>query len=596
MGETDRTKSNDSPDIDPLGQASWWARFSDPTSPSFNEIQNLVDTLQDQHRRAIHLLRESEARFRVLYEQAPLGYQSLDATGCLLDVNQAWLDLLGYSDKRDVVGRWFGDFLAPGQQALFRERFPRFKEVGEVRGTEFTMVCKNSTSLLVAIDGKIARDDTGCFQRTHCILHDVTECRRTEEELRQARHALEERVEQRTAELSSANQELRKEIDRRNAVEAELREEKERYRTLVETIPHGIQEVDAEGTVTFANSACRRISGRSAQEFLGARIWEVFGSEDDRVKPAAYFRAVLADQPCPTPYFGCVCTQQGEQSVVRVDWDYKRDHSGRVAGLVAVVTDISQQRHAEEQAQRRLDQLAHVDRLVTMGQVVSGLAHELNQPLSAIANYARACRHMLADLEQANSREMLDAAEQIAEQAHRAGAIVQHLRGFVRRADSHRQAISLDDLAREAASLLEVEMRLHDVELELALHGSLPEVKVDRIQIEQVFINLMHNAVEATLSVPKGHRRVTIRTSAPDPNAVEVAVEDTGRGIGDQNSEQWFQPFYTTRAEGLGLGLAISRSIVESHGGWLKAVPNADRGTTCRFALPVQGHSTGGQA
>ena len=419
---------------------------------------------------------------------------------------------------------------------------------------------------------------------------DATDRKRAEDALRQAHEDLEDQVEARTAVLKATNRELRQEIVQRAMAEEALREKEEQYRTLVETLPHGIQEIDLEGTITFASAACHRLYGFPDGAMVGTRTWDVVASRVEQNSLRKSFQIMVDEQPEPTPYFGQDRTKDGKVIDVRVDWDYKRDNTGKLIGIVAVLTDITEQRRAEEQARRRLDDLAHVVRLSTMGEMVSGLAHELNQPLAAVAGYAQACQHRVQILKGEGRDEVLDFVGRISEQANRAGEIIRHLRDFVRRADSSRSPIDINDLICDVAVLLEIEMRLHDVRLKLDLDRSLPDVNVDRIQIEQVVTNLVYNAMEATQEIPREYRTVTVRTSLKDTNVVEVAVEDTGKGLQTKNIDRLFEPFYTTKKNGMGLGLSISRSIVESHGGRLQATPDTERGTTFRFTLlSIQG-------
>jgi len=408
------------------------------------------------------------------------------------------------------------------------------------------------------------------------------------EALRLANDELEDRVERRTEALLALNDNLQEEITRRSAVEAALRKEERQYRNLVDIIPYGVHEVDARGIITFANAMSHRIFDREEGDLVGHAIWDVVEPDSERDRLQEYFRSVVEDQPKPCPYFGQNRTRDGRLIDTRTDWDYKRGDQGEITGFVAVMTDITEQRRTEEEAQRRLDQLAHVSRLSTMGEMVSGLAHELNQPLAAIANYARTCRHRIGNAGLSNCGEVLDSIERIVEQAHRAGEIIRHLREFVRRAETGRVAVDINDLVRDVVILLEVQTRLHDVSLELIIEDELPEVHVDRIQIEQVITNLVTNAMEATQQVPRGQRKVTIRTAAAPVGRLMVSVEDTGGKVQEADIDQWFEPFYTTKSNGMGLGLAISRSIIATHGGRLEATPNNELGTIFRFTLPAQ--------
>ena len=240
-----------------------------------------------------------------------------------------------------------------------------------------------------------------------------------------------------------------------------------------------------------------------------------------------------------------------------------------------------------------LGELAHLQRLSGMSTRVPELAHELSQPLCAIADYARACRHLAQNLQGDGREEVVDFVGRIADQADRAGQIIRRLRESARRADCPRSAVDLNHLVRELVVLLEVAARPHDVRIELVLDAGLPRVTIDRIQIEQVITNLVRNAVEAVQGMPQPRRVVTIRTSLAEQGEVAVAVEDNGKGLEEEEAERVFEPFYTRKADGLGLGLWISRSIVEAHGGRLKAAPGAGGGTIFRFNLPVEGE--GGQ-
>jgi C4-dicarboxylate-specific signal transduction histidine kinase len=259
--------------------------------------------------------------------------------------------------------------------------------------------------------------------------------------------------------------------------------------------------------------------------------------------------------------------------------------------LPAVIESLlaRRQRHAQQRVGQQFGELAHLQRLAGMNTGAPELAHELSQPLCAIADYAQACRH-LAENHLGDSRdEVIDLLGRIAEQADRAGQIIRRVREFVRRADWPRSSVDLNDLIRELVVVLEVEARTHGVCLELALGRSLPKAVVDHIQIQQVITNLVRNAVQAAEGMPPPRRTVIIRTALCAENKLEVAVEDKGTGLQEEDLERWFEPFYTRKADGMGLGLSISRWIVEAHGGRLEAVPGGKQGTIVRFSLPVEG-------
>jgi signal transduction histidine kinase len=239
---------------------------------------------------------------------------------------------------------------------------------------------------------------------------------------------------------------------------------------------------------------------------------------------------------------------------------------------------------ADIRASKHQAELAHAARLSTLGGMAAGLAHEINQPLSAIVSYARGCARRLrgGDLQ---PDALLDVVESIAAQALRAAAVLRRIRDFVRHHELPRERVDLADLVREAARFAEVEAQQLGVALRVEPSSTPLPVEVDVVQIEQVILNLVRNAFEATTSRLGGTREVTIR-SLRTAGGAEVTVSDTGSGVPPELMGRLFEPFFTTKRDGLGLGLSISRSIVEAHGGRLWAEPSSPRGTIFHLELP----------
>ena len=420
----------------------------------------------------------------------------------------------------------------------------------------------------------------------------ITQSKQSNMMLGRRRDDLEECLDQRTGALLSTNRELCEEITRRAAAEEALREERNRFRTLVETIPHGIVEHDIEGKITFANAEYHRMHGYPEGSLTGKCLWDVLKPTFPDAKEIIGIRILEQRPSCPT--FRTFANSAGKSVDHRIDWNYLRDDNGNITGRVAIVADITQQCEAEEEARQHMDQLAHVTRVFTMSQMVSGLAHELNQPLAAIANFAQACRYRILISTLKDRSKILESIEQISLQADRAGQIIRRLRDFVRRADSTRSQENINDLVDNVLGLLEIEARPHNIRLETVLAAELPKVAVDRVQIEQVITNLVKNALDATRDLSPELRFVTLRTEINAQKMLQVSVIDAGKGIAGDELARAFEPFYTTKQSGMGLGLSISRSIVEAHGGRLEALRNANKGMTFRFALPIA--AEGGKA
>jgi PAS domain S-box-containing protein len=260
------------------------------------------------------------------------------------------------------------------------------------------------------------------------------------------------------------------------------------------------------------------------------------------------------------------------------------DAQGNVTHFVSTGKDVTSRRLVEEHSRARQAELAHAGRVNAMGEMTTTLAHELNQPLAAIVNYAQgSIRRVRAG--GIKEDELLGALERIAALGSQAGEIIRRLRDFLRKGKPLRERVDINHVVREAADLANLEARRKDVTLRLELSDGLPPVLADPIQIEQVVLNLVHNAIEAIDQGQCPRREVIVQT-APDPkNGVEVIVRDTGPGFAVEDAERLFDTFYTTKATGLGMGLSISRSIIDAHGERLEAMPGAG-GAVFRFALP----------
>jgi signal transduction histidine kinase len=262
---------------------------------------------------------------------------------------------------------------------------------------------------------------------------------------------------------------------------------------------------------------------------------------------------------------------------------YLIERTAHVAGLVI------ERREMDELRRQHRRELAHVGRLSVVGELAAGLAHELHQPLTAIVGYAGACeRRLQADPE--DREQPLYLIRRIREVALQGGDTIKRVKQFVRKDDLPRRRLDLNDLVRRAVELAQTETRRHGLSVRLDLVAGLPLVEVDGIQIEQVILNLVTNALEAMSAAGNGAegtgRELTIRSCLDGDGAVSLAVRDTGPGIDPRVRDRLFEPFFSTKAAGLGLGLSISRSIVEGHGGRIWAVETPGGGATFGFTLP----------
>jgi C4-dicarboxylate-specific signal transduction histidine kinase len=248
--------------------------------------------------------------------------------------------------------------------------------------------------------------------------------------------------------------------------------------------------------------------------------------------------------------------------------------------------EIADHARAEAELSRTKEELAHVSRVMSMGELTASIAHEVKQPLAAITTNGNTCLRWLAAVP-SNVNEARSAVERIIYAARRASDVIDRIRAFVKQGDLVKTPLRVDDIVRDVATLVQGELRTHNVSLDLRCDADIPLVAGDRVQLQQVVLNLVLNAVEAMSSVFGRSRVLHLRTGPRGPDEVLVAVQDAGIGLGPGDADRVFDAFFTTKKTGMGMGLAISRSIVESHGGRLWATANPDHGATFQFVLPA---------
>jgi PAS domain S-box-containing protein len=366
------------------------------------------------------------------------------------------------------------------------------------------------------------------------------------------------------------------------AGEERLREMLERYRALYENNPVMYFTVEADGTVRSVNRFGAEQLGYEVGDLLGRSVMTVFAPED-RADIQMQLERCIAELGNVAHWECRKVRKDGSELWVRESARALRDGDGRIVILI-VCEDATERKQAEAAARRHQAALAHVGRLSLMGEMASGLAHELNQPLAAIVNFTRGCERRLRASGAADP-DMLDALEQVSSQALRAGEIIRSIRQFVRKEDSNLAWVDVNDLVRTVAQLADPEGRQQGVRIQLALTPSLPKVCVNGIQIEQVILNLMRNGFDAMEDESLSEKTLSIHTAAPGEARVEVAISDTGTGLRGDLVDRIFDPFFSTKPSGLGLGLSISRSIVEAHGGKLWVEDNPGGGSTFRFSI-----------
>jgi two-component system sensor kinase FixL len=367
---------------------------------------------------------------------------------------------------------------------------------------------------------------------------------------------------------------------------AAAQRESDRANQYLEAAQTMLVALDLTHRVTLINRKGCEILGCDERSLLGADWFEAVVPSEQRSKAAVEMYALAKREPLRPHH--CEYEVRAADGVLHlIAWRCVavQDGAGVVTSILCSGDDVTENRRAEREANEARERMMHVSRLATMGEMASGISHELNQPLTAIANYARASARLLA-MPNADLTDVREALEQIAGQALRAGEIIRRVRSLVRKRETHRERAAINELIGELDALARADARISDVHITLELAPDLPCLSLDRVQIQQVLLNLLRNSIDALEPIPHGQREVVIRTGTNTTGDLFLEIADTGEGITADMLPQLFTPFATNKSEGTGLGLAISRTIVESHGGRLEYRPNKPRGAIFVMTLP----------
>ena len=374
-------------------------------------------------------------------------------------------------------------------------------------------------------------------------------------------------------------------IDREKRFEDELRTRERHFRSILDTVPDAMIVIDEHGIVQFFSSAAERQFGYAESEAIGKNISQLM-PEPDRSRHDGYLTRYLKTGERRIIGIGRIVTgMRKDGTTFPMHLTIGEMQSAGKPYFTGFARDLTEQQQTQARLQELQSELVHVSRLSAMGEMASALAHELNQPLSAISNYMKGSRRLLADSTDVNAPKIEAALDRAAEQAIRAGDIIRRLRTFVGREASEKRVESLSKLTEEAGALGLTGAREQGVLLRFNLDPACDLVLADRVQIQQVLVNLFRNALEAMAN--STHRELIASNAKAADDMIEMAISDSGHGFGDDTHVNLFQPFFTTKETGMGVGLSISRTIIETHGGRMWAETNQAGGATFRFTLPA---------
>jgi len=544
-------------------------------------VRDITDT-----RQARRDLEESEARYRMLFEAArdavalhPMHRQDERVT--FVEVNDEMTRLVGYS-RQELLTMSPLDLFSADDRASLDAAHEQLRTEGSLR-LETELIGKSGQRVPIETHAQVVHLHGRAMVLS--ITRDMTARKRSEALLREAHDRLEHRVTERTAALRRVNEQLRREVLQRMQIQQALVAERDFAEQLLETAPCIVLVLDPDARIIRYNRFMENLCGRPMDEAVGLSWFENFLPESEQQEVRELFERCIV-HPRDTSSMGKVLA--GDGSVRDVEWHNRvlHDAAGQGIGIMCVGLDATDRVAAEDRSRRHLNELAHVSRLVSIGEMAAELAHELNQPLAAIVNYTRGCVRRLEepglDIER-----IREAMELSASQALRAGEIIRRLKDFARRQEPEGKPLELNALVDGMIRLNFTEARAGEVEVVQRPQEDLPPALGDRVQVEQVLLNLLRNALEAVQGRSDGPRRVTIETRGRGDAEVEVAISDTGVGVEEDAGEAIFDPFMTTKESGMGMGLAISRTIIEAHGGRLWYEPNNQVGSVFRFVLPT---------
>ena len=589
------------------------------------DIQNLLFEFQcyqielelqnEDLNRTYQELSASRDEYEQLYNLSPVGYLTLNKEGIIQKINVAATHLLGNS-KENLIGKKLKEFILPIDQ----DNYNSFIKVFLTAPTDQTLIIKlnsintksthlncqgfdlcgcstqdcnhNNTSVYVECRGIANYNDKNDLQI--CLtIHDITERKQVQETILCLNEKLENKILKQTSELIESNLNLKKKIEELKYSKHQLLEREAKLNSIFNASIEGIITINTSGNIVSVNAAVETIFGYTQEELIGYSINKLIPLSL-RQKNRHYLKGYL--QTYMLKNIGQIKEVEGmrkDGSSVPLDLSIAEFSIDGTSYFTGIVRDVSLRKHQELQDKEHLDELAHVTRLGLMGEMASGIAHEVNQPLTSIANYTQACLNFIQG-ENPDPKQISEILFKTHQQALRAGQIIHRMRDFVKSKKIYRTTADINTLIHDAISLCAAEFKPNHIRLKFELTKNLPAVYVDNVQIEQIIINLIKNSIDALKTLPqKTQRQLAIQTRLNNDNDIEIRIKDNGPGIDEAQQQKILTPFYTTKSDGMGMGLSISRSLVEAHDGVLHFNSKPGKGTTFYFTLPTRRKSNG---
>jgi two-component system sensor kinase FixL len=481
--------------------------------------------------------------FQALFDAAPECIKLQARDGRIERINSAGLAILETSRQQSIVGRSIYDVMAAEYHARYRELTQNVFS-GGTGFMEFELLTFGGQRRWLETHAVPLRDERGQVFSLLAITRD---------------------------------------IDKRKRMTRQLEEQRNRLNTIIESEPECVKLHDRYGLILEMNPAGLALLGTSdPSKVVGHSVFE-FISEEYRLRYRELTDKVFAGERDRMEFE--VDTVTGKRRWLETHAAPLKDAQGRVTSLLAITRDIDERKRNEEKLRLQECELAHMCRLNMLGELAAGLAHELNQPLCAISSYAETAQLLNARKGSQQVQDIDPILHKIVDETQRASGIIQGMRDFVRKRSPRPQVVDVGDLVRESVQLVEPERRRRRVEFELSIDSGLPRVRADKVQIKQVFLNLVSNALQAIEEAPRCPHQIRIKVCAAHDQVV-VAVRDYAGGVPVEMRAHLFTPFFTTKPDGIGIGLSLSRGIAEAQGGQLN-YQAMETGSLFQLSLPV---------
>lgn len=585
---------------------------------SDTDLQKLLVNFQVHHiqlelqseelRRTYHELSASCEHFAQLYNLSPAAYLTTNEQGIIQKANISAINLLDCPQEQ-IIGKELGQFMHPLDQhdycffirslvatqahQVLNSRLNIRKKPGAYLGCQGindnhcpVKFCEQDNEFIdVECRGAVNYNDKNELQ-IFLTINDITERKHTQEGIFCLNEKLEEKILQQTRELIESNQALTKKIEELKVSKQQLQEREAKLNSIFNASVEGIITINRANIIVSVNAAVETIFGYTQEELIGCNIIKLIPLSQSKKNehPVNFFLCHHAPKA-----LGQIQEVEGVRkngSIVPLDLSIAEFTLDGISYFTSILRDISSRKHQEQQNKEHLDELAHVTRLGLMGEMGSGIAHEINQPLTAIVNYTQACLNFI-DVENPDLVKISDILHKTHKQALTAGLIIHRMRDFVKSQKIHRLTTDINMLIYDAVGLCAGDFKENNITPTFELAKNLPVIVIDNVQIEQVLINLFRNSVDALKNLsPKTQRLLLIQTHQTNHRQIKISIRDNGSGIEQSQQQKIFTPFFTTKSTGMGMGLSISRSIVEAHNGVLRFTSSPEKGTTFYFTLP----------